>query len=127
VEDPALRAVSFDQVKQAYAEQIAALVEGGVDVLLVETIFDTLNCKAAIMAAREVAPEDPFIADTLGWIHFRRGEYNRALSLLRESADNIVKKGKGMVGRHSDSADTSLEGERQADDEKKRENLDLKS
>ncbi|QSB12789.1 methionine synthase [Natronosporangium hydrolyticum] len=59
VEDPAFRAVSFDQVKQAYAEQIAALAEGGVDVLLVETIFDTLNCKAAIMAAREVAPQVP--------------------------------------------------------------------
>ncbi|MGH3734848.1 MAG: methionine synthase [Micromonosporaceae bacterium] len=59
VEDPAYRAVSFDAVKQSYAEQIAALAEGGVDLLMIETIFDTLNAKAAIAAAREVAPELP--------------------------------------------------------------------
>jgi 5-methyltetrahydrofolate--homocysteine methyltransferase len=59
VDDPAFRAVTFDQVKAAYAEQIAALVEGGVDLLLVETIFDTLNAKAAIAAAHEVAPDLP--------------------------------------------------------------------
>nr|WP_246607032.1 methionine synthase [Actinoplanes toevensis] len=59
VDDPAYRAVTFDQVKAAYAEQIAALVEGGVDLLLVETIFDTLNAKAAIAAAHEVAPDLP--------------------------------------------------------------------
>ncbi len=56
VEDPAYRAVSFDQVYDSYAEQIAGLAEGGVDLLMVETIFDTLNAKAAIAAAREVAP-----------------------------------------------------------------------
>ncbi|MDQ3404338.1 MAG: methionine synthase [Actinomycetota bacterium] len=59
VEDPAYRAVTFDQVKAAYAEQILALAEGGVDILLIETIFDTLNVKAAIAAAREVAPHLP--------------------------------------------------------------------
>ncbi len=59
VEDPAHRAVTFDQVKAAYAEQIEALAEGGVDLLLIETIFDTLNAKAAIAAAREVAPQLP--------------------------------------------------------------------
>ena len=59
VDDPAYRAVTFDQVKAAYAEQIAALAEGGVDLLLIETIFDTLNAKAAIAAAREVAPHLP--------------------------------------------------------------------
>jgi 5-methyltetrahydrofolate--homocysteine methyltransferase len=59
VEDAAYRAVTFDQVEAAYAEQIAALREGGVDLLLIETIFDTLNAKAAIKAAREVAPELP--------------------------------------------------------------------
>ncbi|HEV3355635.1 MAG TPA: methionine synthase [Pseudonocardiaceae bacterium] len=59
VEDPAFRAVSFDQVRDAYAEQISALAEGGVDLLLVETIFDTLNAKAAIAAARDVAPHLP--------------------------------------------------------------------
>jgi len=59
VEDPAYRAVTFDQVKDAYAEQIAALAEGGVDLLLVETIFDPLNAKAAIKAAHEIAPDLP--------------------------------------------------------------------
>ena len=59
VDDPAYRTVSFDRVKDAYAEQMAALAEGGVDLLLIETIFDTLNAKAAIAAAREVAPDLP--------------------------------------------------------------------
>ncbi len=59
VEDPAYRAVSFDQVRSAYAEQMQALADGGVDLLLIETIFDTLNAKAAIAAAREVAPDLP--------------------------------------------------------------------
>ena len=59
VDDPAFRTHSFDQVREAYAEQMAALAEGGVDLLLIETIFDTLNAKAAISAAREVAPDLP--------------------------------------------------------------------
>jgi 5-methyltetrahydrofolate--homocysteine methyltransferase len=64
VDDAAFRAVTFDQVRATYAEQIAALAEGGVDLLLVETIFDTLNAKAAIVAAREIAPELPL------WLSF---------------------------------------------------------
>jgi 5-methyltetrahydrofolate--homocysteine methyltransferase len=59
VDDPAYRAVTFDGVVEAYAEQIRGLQEGGVDLLLVETIFDTLNAKAAIAAARDTAPELP--------------------------------------------------------------------
>jgi 5-methyltetrahydrofolate--homocysteine methyltransferase len=59
VDDPAFRAVTFDQVKAAYVEQIAALAEGGVDLLLIETVFDTLNAKAAVAAAHEVAPGLP--------------------------------------------------------------------
>src|SRR4029453_1040158 len=50
VSDPAFRAVTFDQLKQTYFEQAKALVEGGVDLLIVETIFDTLNGKAALFA-----------------------------------------------------------------------------
>jgi 5-methyltetrahydrofolate--homocysteine methyltransferase len=53
VNDPGFREVDFDQMKGVYGEQIDGLVEGGVDMLLVETIFDTLNAKAAIMAAHE--------------------------------------------------------------------------
>ena len=53
VEDPGARAVTFDGVKAAYAEQIRGLVDGGADLLLVETIFDTLNAKACVVALRE--------------------------------------------------------------------------
>ena len=52
VNNPGFRAVTFDEVAEAYTDQIKALVEGGVDVLLIETIFDTLNAKAAIYAAK---------------------------------------------------------------------------
>ncbi len=54
VNDPGFRAVSFDEVREAYAEQVAGLLDGGVDLLLVETIFDTLNAKAALVAIEEV-------------------------------------------------------------------------
>jgi 5-methyltetrahydrofolate--homocysteine methyltransferase len=61
--DPGFRAVTFDQVKTAYAEQVRALVAGGVDFLLVETIFDSLNAKAALVAIREVFDEDGLAAN----------------------------------------------------------------
>ena len=53
VNNPGFRAINFDQLKKDYYEQITALVEGGVDILLVETIFDTLNAKAALFAISE--------------------------------------------------------------------------
>ena len=53
VNNPGFRAVTFDEVVAAYTEQIRGLVDGGVDILLVETIFDTLNAKAAIFAIKE--------------------------------------------------------------------------
>src|SRR3984957_14453311 len=59
VADPAYRAVNYDAVYASYAEQVRALAEGGVDLLLIETIFDTLNAKAAIAAARAEAPHLP--------------------------------------------------------------------
>jgi len=64
VDDPAFRTHTFDQLCEVYAEQISALAEGGVDFLLIETIFDTLNAKAAIAAAQDAAPELPL------WISF---------------------------------------------------------
>ncbi len=54
VEDAAFRDLDFETLREAYAEQADALIEGGVDVLLIETIFDTLNAKAAIAAVRDV-------------------------------------------------------------------------
>ncbi|HEX8840003.1 MAG TPA: homocysteine S-methyltransferase family protein [Sphingomicrobium sp.] len=53
VNDPGFREIDFDQLKAVYREQVEALVEGGIDFVLVETIFDTLNAKAAIMATLE--------------------------------------------------------------------------
>ncbi len=53
VDDPARRDVTFDNLVKAYKEQITALIEGGVDAILVETIFDTLNAKAAVFAAEQ--------------------------------------------------------------------------
>jgi len=53
VNDPGYRAIDFDALKSVYREQIDALIEGGVDFILIETVFDTLNCKAGIKAALE--------------------------------------------------------------------------
>jgi 5-methyltetrahydrofolate--homocysteine methyltransferase len=61
-DDAGFRVVTFDQVKTAYAEEVRALIAGGVDLLLVETIFDSLNAKAALVAIREVFEEDGFTA-----------------------------------------------------------------
>jgi 5-methyltetrahydrofolate--homocysteine methyltransferase len=55
VNDPGYREVDFDGLAEVYREQCAALIEGGVDFILIETIFDTLNAKAGIVAAREAA------------------------------------------------------------------------
>ena len=57
-DDAGFRVVTFDQVKTAYIEQIRALIAGGSDLLLVETIFDSLNAKAALVAIREVFDQD---------------------------------------------------------------------
>src|SRR5438270_13579871 len=57
-DDSGFRVVTFDQVKQAYAEQTRALIAGGADLLLVETIFDSLNAKAALVAIRDVFDQD---------------------------------------------------------------------
>jgi 5-methyltetrahydrofolate--homocysteine methyltransferase len=61
-DDPGFRVVTFDQVKKAYAQQVRALIAGGSDLLLVETIFDSLNAKAALVAIREVFDEDGLTA-----------------------------------------------------------------
>ena len=57
VNNPGFRAVTFDQVRDAYKDQVRGLIDGGADLLLVETIFDTLNAKAALVAAQEVFEE----------------------------------------------------------------------
>jgi len=61
-DDAGFRVVTFDQVKAAYAHEVRALISGGADLLLVETIFDSLNAKAALVAIREVFDEDGLAA-----------------------------------------------------------------
>ena len=63
VNNPGFRAVTFDEVVEAYTEQIKGLIDGGVDVLLIETIFDTLNAKAGIFAANQYFRKNP-VANT---------------------------------------------------------------
>jgi 5-methyltetrahydrofolate--homocysteine methyltransferase len=87
VEDPAYRAVTFAQVQAAYEEQMRALRDGGVDLLLIETIFDTLNAKAAIVAARAATPELPL------WLSFTA----------------IDKSGRNLSGQTSDAFWISVE------------------
>jgi 5-methyltetrahydrofolate--homocysteine methyltransferase len=57
VNDPGFRAITFDVLKEAYKEQAKGLIEGGVDLLLVETVFDTLNAKAALFGIQELFDE----------------------------------------------------------------------
>ena len=57
VNDPGFRNVSFDELAAAYGEQVRGLLDGGVDILLVETVFDTLNCKAALFAIQSLLEE----------------------------------------------------------------------
>ena len=56
VNNPGYRAVSFDDLRIAYAEQIRGLIDGGSDIILIETIFDTLNAKAAVFATKRSLP-----------------------------------------------------------------------
>lgn len=57
VNNPGFRAITFDELVVAYAQQAKGLIDGGADILLVETVFDTLNCKAALFAIRQVYDE----------------------------------------------------------------------
>ncbi len=93
VEDASYRSVTFSQVYDAYAEQIRGLREGGADLLLIETIFDTLNAKAAIAAAKDVAPELPIwlsvtIVDRSG--RTLSGQTIEAFWISVEHADPVI-------------------------------------
>src|SRR5215210_227627 len=87
VDDPSYRQIAFEGVVDAYVEQMRALAEGGVDLFLIETIFDTLNAKAAIVAAREAAPHVPL------WLSFTA----------------VDKSGRNLSGQTSDAFWTSVE------------------
>ena len=93
VEDAAFRSVTFDEVYEAYAEQMRGLLEGGADLLLIETIFDTLNAKAAVAAAKDVAPDLPIwlsvtIVDRSG--RTLSGQTIEAFWVSMEHADPVI-------------------------------------
>src|SRR5207253_4678021 len=101
VDDPGYRTHTFDRVVEAYAEQIRGLRDGGVDLLLIETVFDPLNCKAAIAAAREVAPELPlWISVTIVDLSGRTlpGQTIEAFWTSIEHADPLIVGGNCSLG-----------------------------
>lgn len=75
VNNPGYRAVTFDEVVDAYYEQVKGLVDGGVDILLIETIFDTLNAKAAIYAIKKYFRENPPLGPARAGTDGGRGAY----------------------------------------------------
>ena len=87
VEDPSFRNVSFDELKETYAEATRALLAGGADLIFVETVFDTLNAKAALVAIDEVSEslEDPIRIMISGTITDASGRTLSGLSLIHIS------------------------------------------
>ena len=114
VNNPGFRAVTFDEVAAAYTEQISGLVDGGVDILLVETIFDTLNAKAAIYAIknyfRKKDPLNPSEGGTLKAENLERTSAN-------QSAQNTTSGGRGaelpimISGTITDASGRTLSGQ----------------
>ena len=86
VEDPAFREVTFDEIKEAYEEQVDGLIEGGSDIILIETIFDTLNAKAAIVATKKVFREKnidlPIISGTITDLEWKNAFWTNCRSFL---------------------------------------------
>ncbi len=97
-DDPGFRVVTFDQVKRAYTEQVRALIAGGVDVLLVETIFDSLNAKAALVAIREVFDADGKELPVMISAAVGRGGETMISAQTVEAFWNAVKHIKPLVG-----------------------------
>lgn len=100
VEDPAKRNITFDSLRSAYDEQISALVDGGADLILAETVFDTLNLKSALFAARDVSRRigrqipvmvSVTVSDRSGRI--LSGQSLEALLVAIEGFENIVSLG----------------------------------
>ncbi len=110
VNNPGYRAVTFDEVVAAYAEQIKGLVEGGVDILLIETIFDTLNAKAAIYAIKKFfgerqaptpnsVPNVPLPPTGEGNLEDRREDWQDSLKqITKNHGSKASHVGGGLVG-----------------------------
>ena len=96
---PGFRVVTFDQVKAAYVEQVRALIAGGSDVLLVETIFDSLNAKAALVAIQEVFEQDGKRLPIMISAAVGRGGETMISAQTVEALWNAVEHVKPLVGR----------------------------
>ena len=90
-DDPGFRVVTFDQVKTAYAEQVRALIAGGSDVLIVETIFDSLNAKAALVAIQDVFEQDRVRLPIMISAAVGRGGETMISAQTVEAASNTIK------------------------------------
>lgn len=79
VENPALRNVTFDELVEAYVEQVRGLLDGGADILLIETIFDTANAKAALFAISQVEEQGyaPILCLLFGLLENDAGDLKR--------------------------------------------------
>ncbi|KLU67644.1 methionine synthase [Desulfosporosinus acididurans] len=97
VENPGFRNISFDELEFAYREQIAGLADGGVDIIIIETIFDALNAKAAVVAARNICEEKGIILPVFisGTIADKSG---RILSGQTLEAFAHTLRGEGILG-----------------------------
>jgi methionine synthase I (cobalamin-dependent) len=118
VNDPAYREVDYDTLKADYREQCDALIEGGVDFLLVETCFDTLNAKAAGMAAREAEADTLILAYPNAGLPNELGQYDElpetTASLIRQWVDeglvNMVGGCCGTTPAHIGAVAKALDG-----------------
>ncbi len=119
VNNPGFRAVTFDEVAEAYTEQISGLVDGGVDILLIETIFDTLNAKAAIYAIKNYfrAPSisQPIAEGKLEDVSEKRNTIRNQYS-LKSSTQNPPSGGRGALpimisGTITDASGRTLSGQ----------------
>lgn len=98
VNNPGYRAVTFDEVAEAYYEQIKGLVDGGVDVLLIETIFDTLNAKAAIYAIKKYFREASSISPNGGENGEERSVEKRFFSQHYSGQSSVFPSPSGRIG-----------------------------
>jgi len=127
VNNPGFRAVTFDEVASAYHEQVKGLVEGGVDVLLIETIFDTLNAKAAIYAIkkyfRETAPSNSPNGGALKASDSKNDFYEEADPMLHGLLKEFVSKNRKNETEAEKFLWTQLRGKKLADYKFRRQHI----
>ncbi len=107
VNNPGFRSVTFDEVVDAYYEQVKGLVEGGVDLLLIETIFDTLNAKAAIFAIKKYQQDNGY-SRTNGALHHEHNASKKAFPPVMISGTITDASGRTLSGQTLEAFYTSV-------------------